>query len=99
MLRTACSGWPLKEAAEGFGREFRRAFPEQHVPLKVHMIEEHMVEWAEQWHSTGMFSEDAAESIHAMMVKLERRYACIRGRIERNKAVRGALEIKQNFGS
>jgi hypothetical protein len=54
---------------------WRAAYLNRHVSLKVHFIETHLVEFAQRWDSAGLFSEDAAESVHASWNRFLRRYA------------------------
>jgi hypothetical protein len=67
-----------------------------HVPLKLHFLQIHVPQFARRWGSVGLFSEDAAESIHALWNRLNRRYACIRSEIERAKSVLSALAVIQD---
>jgi hypothetical protein len=67
-----------------------------HCPLKLHFIEIHVPRFARRWGSIGLFSEDAAESIHALMNRLARRYACIRSSVERAKSILSALTVIQD---
>ena len=86
----------LTVAGPEFGCAFRKAFPDTHISLKVHLVETHLVEFALRWHSTGLFSEDACDSIHAITNSLYRRYACIRSDERRMKLMNVALQVKQN---
>lgn len=87
----------LAIAGPEFGLAFRAAYGvDQHISLKVHLIETHLVEFALRWHSTGLFSEDAAESIHALTNRLARRYACIRGNERKLRLMNIALQVQQN---
>lgn len=56
---------------------FKQSFPSEHVSLKMHLLETHVPEFAHAWGTIGLVSEDSAESIHALLMKLERRYACM----------------------
>jgi hypothetical protein len=67
-----------------------------HLPLKLHILEVEIPKFARRWGSIGLFSEDAAESIHALMNRLNRRYACIRSSVERSKAALMALTVIQD---
>lgn len=78
--------------AEIYGGKHKK----EHSPLKVHILEVHLPAFAEKWGSVGLFAEDAAESIHALMNKLHRRYACIRGDVERDKAMINGLRLLQS---
>lgn len=54
---------------------YRESFPSSTVLPKMHMLEEHVVPWLQQWHvGFGMMGEQGAESIHAYFNGLKRRY-------------------------
>jgi hypothetical protein len=94
-----------------YGEEFRKESQQQwrlnvrkkkvtdtqlHLPLKLHFLEVEVPRFVRKWGSIGLFSEDAAESIHALMNRLNRRYANIRSSVERAKSVLMALSVLQN---
>jgi hypothetical protein len=100
----------LTELCALYGEEFRKESRQQwrlnarkkkvtdmqlHLPLKLHFLEVEVPKFARKWGSIGLFSEDAAESIHALMNRLNRRYANIRSSVERAKCVIMALSIVQ----
>ena len=58
---------------------FRSTFPDEHISLKLHMCETHLIEWAKRWGSIGLFAEDAGESAHALLMRYERQYGCMKG--------------------
>lgn len=72
----------LCKAAAGMVRGARRAFPEKHLELKLHVIESHLVEFVKTWRSAGLFIEDAIESLHNLVNKLNRRFSCLHGKIK-----------------
>ena len=54
---------------------FRTNFPEGKIPIKMHMVEDHAVQWARSTHvGFGLFGEQGAESIHAKFNNLARAY-------------------------
>ena len=67
-----------------------------HTPLKLHMMEVHVPQFARRWGSVGLFAEDAFESIHALWNKIMRSCACIPNLIERNEAGLNKLFLKQD---
>ena len=87
MLETTC-----KE----YGELFRSTFPGRNVPLKTHVVEYELPKFARRWFAVGLFCEDAAESIHALMNRLNRRYACIRGDTKKSKCVTSARNLIQD---
>ena len=45
---------------------FRTNFPKGTIPIKMHMVEDHAVQWARSTHvGFGLLGEQGAESIHA----------------------------------
>ena len=54
--------------------------PEATVPLKMHLLEDHAVQWANTYHvGFGLLGEQGAESIHAKFNRLGLVFAPIRG--------------------
>ena len=92
---------PLDELAElevlgpQFVSTFRSTFPAQHISLKFHLIETHLIDMAKRFGTTGLFAEDGAESIHALIMGLERRFASVKG-AQKDKSIVAALEMMQN---
>ena len=70
----------LEKTGPEFVALFRETFPDQHVSLKLHFIETHLVEWAKKFESISLFAEDAGESIHALVMRYERQYAGMKGK-------------------
>lgn len=53
----------------------RRIFPTTTVLPKMHILEDHVVPWLKRWHiGSGLMGEQGAESIHALIQKLETQY-------------------------
>ena len=79
--------------------EFRSTFPGEqglsHVPLKMHLIETHLLDWVERYGSIGLFSEEAAESIHALIVRIERSRGSLKG-VSLDRSIMNALREKQD---
>jgi hypothetical protein len=71
-------------------------FKGRNVPLKTHVLEYELPRFARRWLAVGLFCEDAAESIHALMNRLYRVYACIRGDSRRSQLVNSRLNLKQD---
>ena len=81
-----------------YAQQFRTTFPDDHVALKIHLIEEHVAPFVTKWRSAGLFLEDAAESIHALCNKLARAYAGMRHPKHRCEAMWRRLALKQDPG-
>ena len=62
---------------------YRNTYPEATVPLKMHLLEDHAVQWANTYHvGFGLLGEQGAESIHAKFNRLGSVFAPIRDRVE-----------------
>eukprot|EP00731_Ephydatia_muelleri_P017324 Em0010g422a len=71
----------LDQAIEEFF--YRNTYPEATVPLKMHLLEDHAVQWANTNHvGFGLLGEQGAESIHANFNRLGLVFAPIRDRVE-----------------
>ena len=67
---------------------YRVTFPEATFLPKMHMLEEHIVPWLEQWRvGSGYMGEQGAEALHANFNTCERAYNNMRDRVERLKVV------------
>ncbi|KAL5474487.1 hypothetical protein EMCRGX_G026440 [Ephydatia muelleri] len=56
----------LAAAIPSFMESFRRAFPKATTPIKMHLLEDHALQWANRMHvGFGLLGEQGAESIHA----------------------------------
>ena len=64
----------------------RSKFPNESVTPKLHMLEEHVVEWVKKWKAGfGLLGEQGAESIHSYFNGLRRTYAGIPDSVKRLK--------------
>ncbi|KAL5494188.1 hypothetical protein EMCRGX_G015471 [Ephydatia muelleri] len=73
----------LNQAIEQFMAFYRNTYPEATVPLKMHLLEDHAVQWANTYHvGFGLLGEQGAESIHAKFNRLGLVFAPIRDRVE-----------------
>jgi hypothetical protein len=88
----------LETTCAEYGALFRSTFADRHVPLKTHVTEFELPRFARKWLAAGLFCEDAAESIHALKNRLNRRYACVRGDTTRDKYSNSALNLYQDKG-
>ena len=62
-----------------FLRLYRKSFPNATVTPKLHMLEDHVVQWMRKWHwALGLHGEQGAESIHNIFNTLERTYSAVR---------------------
>lgn len=87
----------LCDAATRVSSATRAAYPKTHVQLKIHIIESHLIKFARRWRSVGLFAEDACESIHALINRLNRRFACVHGE-RKASCKRDALLVIQDPG-
>ena len=74
---------------------FRTAYPSLSVKLKYHIMEAHLPDFARRWRSIGLFSEDPIEHIHALINRLNRRFACVHGNLKA-ECKREALDVLQS---
>lgn len=60
----------------------------------MHILEDHVIPWLRHFHiGAGLMGEQGAESIHARVMKLERRYQGIRNDIEQLKYILREQEL------
>ncbi|KAL5484105.1 hypothetical protein EMCRGX_G020553 [Ephydatia muelleri] len=65
----------LAAAIPSFMESFRRAFPKATTPIKMHLLEDHALQWANRMHvGFGLLGEQGAESIHAKFNTLLSQY-------------------------
>ena len=65
---------------------FRSTFPDETIPIKMHMLEEHAVEFIQSYGvGFGLLGEQGSESIHARFNSLGISYRNIRNPVERLK--------------
>ena len=87
----------LEEKGQEFVSAFRRTFPGEHISIKLHFLETHLIDFARIWGTAGLFSEDGAESIHALINTFERRFASVKGQ-DKDRSIVSALEMQQDEG-
>ena len=57
---------------------YREFFPNATILPKMHILEDHVVEWMKRWKiGAGLMGEQGAESIHAHIGRLETTYCGI----------------------
>ena len=67
---------------------FRTNFPKGTIPIKMHMVEDHAVQWARSTHvGFGLLGEQGAESMHAKFNNLARAYSAIKGKVHQLKCI------------
>ena len=67
---------------------FRRTFPSASISPKMHMLEDHTMDWVRARNvGFGLLGEQGAESIHARFNSLQRTYASSPSGVERLKNV------------
>jgi hypothetical protein len=85
----------LKKLGPAFVMLYRETFDGQHVALKFHLLETHLLWWAELYTAIGLFAEDAGESAHAMIVRIEHRFGSQKGQ-RLDRLIMNAVSEKQN---
>ena len=69
-----------------FLSHYRAAFPTATITPKLHMMEDHVVDFISQWRvGLGMMGGQGAESIHTVFNQLNRTYANITNKVARFK--------------
>jgi hypothetical protein len=86
----------LEVVCKEYGDAFRKTYPGRNVPLKTHVVEYELPKFARRWFAAGLLCEDAAESIHAVMNRLRRRYACVREKKAKVAYTQSALNLYQD---
>lgn len=68
---------------------YRQTFPDATITVKLHMLEDHMVLFLQQWKGVGfgLLGEQGAEGIHADFNNLKRRFSGIPDSVERLRCV------------
>eukprot|EP00731_Ephydatia_muelleri_P023934 Em0016g205a len=71
----------VEQSVQEFMELFRTNFPKGTIPIKMHMVEDHAVQWARSTHvGFGLLGEQGAESVHAKFNNLARAYSAIKGK-------------------
>ena len=77
-----------EDAITSFLSYYRCAFPNASIIVKLHLLEDHIAPFLRKWGvGFGIMAEQGAESIHAELNSLTRRYVNITDRIERLRCV------------
>ena len=67
---------------------FRDTFPTATVPIKMHLVEDHAVQWAAAYHVCyGLLGEQGAESIHAKFTQLSLAFVSIKDRVKQLQCI------------
>ena len=67
---------------------YRANFPSATILPKMHLLEDHMVQWLRRWHlGAGLMGEQGAESIHSHLKRLEATYSTIPNKVDRLKYI------------
>ena len=67
---------------------YRDKYPEATVPIKMHLLEDHTVQWANSNHvGFGLLGEQGAESIHAKFNRLGLAFTSIKDRVKNLKCI------------
>ncbi|KAL5517678.1 hypothetical protein EMCRGX_G003271 [Ephydatia muelleri] len=74
----------LDKAIVSFMDYFRTNFPNENISPKMHLLEDHTVEWVRRYNfGFGMLGEQGAESIHRRFNELNTTYSSIRNKEKR----------------
>ncbi len=74
----------IQAAIDRFLLHYRTAFPSASIPLKFHLIEDHVVPWLKRYpFGFGLMGEQGAESVHAQVNRIKRRYVAMRSGTKR----------------
>eukprot|EP00731_Ephydatia_muelleri_P021065 Em0013g792a len=83
----------LAAAIPSFMESFRRAFPKATTPIKMHLLEDHALQWANRMHvGFGLLGEQGAESIHAKFNTLLSQYNAMHDKVKKLLCI-----VKQHF--
>eukprot|EP00731_Ephydatia_muelleri_P023928 Em0016g199a len=78
----------VEQSVQEFMELFRTNFPKGTIPIKMHMVEDHAVQWARSTHvGFGLLGEQGAESVHAKFNNLARAYSAIKGKVHQLKCI------------
>ena len=67
---------------------YRTTFPDSTVLPKMHIMEDHVIDWLLRWHlGAGLMGEQGAESLHAHLMRLERTYQGVANEVDRLKYI------------
>ena len=74
-----CINHHLEHAITTFMAHFLATFPGENIPIKLHMLEDHAVDWirSNQHIGFGLMGEQGAESIHARFNRLYQTYCTV----------------------
>ena len=68
---------------------FPKAFPEETIPPKLHILIVHIPEMAMQWRTVGLLSEHTIETMHHEINRVEEIYRCVPDKEKRTRLVFG----------
>ena len=74
-----CINHHLEHAIATFMAHFRATctFPGENIPIKMHMLEDHAVDWIRSNIGFGFMGEQGAKSIHARFNRLYQNYCTV----------------------
>ena len=71
-----------------FLKYYRKSFPNASILPKMHIMEDHVVQWLRQWKiGAGLMGEQGAESIHAHLNRLDKQFNGIVNPLHRLKYI------------
>ena len=83
-----------------FLKQYHSMFPESAITPKMHILQEHVIEWMKRWHvGLGLHGEQGAESVHNKFNQLQRQFACIRDPLNLLKLILKEHYVHVNSGT
>ncbi len=65
----------IQQKIDIFMDYFRTTFPEASIPVKFHLLEDHVVDWIRRFpFGLGLLGEQGAESVHAQVNRINRMF-------------------------
>ncbi len=69
----------IQEAIDSYLEYYRREFPNSSIPVKYHILEDHIVDWLRRYpFGFGLLGEQGAESVHAFVNRITPNYHAVR---------------------
>ena len=74
----------IKNDIRTFIKNYRELFPKASILPKMHILEDHVVDWMRRWRiGAELIGEQGAESIHAHIGRLEGVYSGIANQLQK----------------
>lgn len=77
-----------ESSIQKFLKQYHSMFPDSAITPKMHILQEHVLEWMKTWHvGLGLHGEQGAESVHNKFNQLQCQFACIRDPLNQLKLI------------